>query len=178
MVCSACLMLVAGGAAADFLNGDFENGSDSWTWTPLAGWNIDFPSEDGNPDGHVRIQSPFGDSEGTLGVTQEFDCGAESDETCVVTFDYKLEFIDASSMTARIRVTLDGAEVFVSPPSDFIDWTTVAVYPSCGQHSITASLEVDAGNNGWRGSFDNFTATCSPVANEPRSWSTVKSLYR
>ena len=178
LACAASMMLVAGGATADFVNGDFENGAAGWSTNVPANWTIDFPATGGNPDGNAQIMSPFGDSGGEGSISQTFDCGAESEETCVITLDFRLEMIDAAPATGRVRIVLDGQEVFVSAPSNFIDWTAVAVYPSCGTHTLTASLQVDAGNAGWLANFDNFTATCSPVATETRSWSTIKKLYR
>ena len=178
LVCAASILLVAGVATADFVNGDFENGSDGWTWNVPATWTIDFPAVGGNPDGYAEIMSPFGESGGQTSLTQEFDCGEQSSEVCVVTLDYRLEMVDASSATGRVIVEMDGSVVFVSPASDFIDWTEVDIYPSCGHHTITVYLNVDEGNNGWRASFDNFVATCAPVATETTSWSTIKTLYR
>ena len=66
IICAASVMLAAGGAVAQFVNGDFENGSEGWIWalwTPE--WDIDFPADGGNPGGYVWITSPFFDH--TLG---------------------------------------------------------------------------------------------------------------
>jgi hypothetical protein len=177
-ICAASIMLIATGAAAQFVNGDFEDGSTGWSWNLPDGWQIEFPADGGNPGGHAWIMSPFGDSEGQGALSQEFSCGEESGQECVVTFDYKLENVDASSETGRILVMIDGELIFASPLADFIDWTTESLTISCGIHIITVQLVVDAGNNGWRASFDNFSATCEPVSVETRTWEDIKALYR
>ena len=165
---------------AGITNGDFENGGTGWDVSlPNANWWYEFPPTGGNPNGHAYIHSPWSESQGAGCISQDFDCGVPSDvDTCRVSFDYKLENVDAASLSARVKVYLDGSPVFTSPESDSLDWTTVSVTAPCGAHTIRLCLEVDGGNNGWEAYFDNVQAVCitgSPVGDG--AWGLIKALF-
>jgi len=174
-------LLTAGGALAQISNGDFEAGSAGWSLSAPSGWSIGvLPG--GNPGDHGHIQSPWGNSAGTACFEQVFQCG-EEDPTgvsdCIITFDYYLHNLDASSGSGRINVLIDGNVEFSSPPgADWMDWISITLRVPCGLHSIALCLEVDPQNNGWEAGFDNVFSECAdstPTAGS--DWSTVKSLY-
>jgi hypothetical protein len=170
---------------AQVTNGDFENGANGWstvivpTQNPSEPWAVTFPATGGNPDGYGQIMSPFGNSGGTGSLEQSFSCGtANPSGVCMISFDYYLQSVDASSLSGRVKVSVDGNLLFTSPPSDLIDWNTVQVSVPCGDHRIQLTLEVDDGNNGWQAGFDNVTAECmtgSPTV--PQSWGHIKAQY-
>jgi hypothetical protein len=172
-------LAIATPALAHVENGDFEKGAANWTASSPAFWSVSFPAAGGHPNGHALIQSPFGNSQGTASISQSFDCGIPSlGLQCIIDFDYRLRAVDASPLTGRVKVIVDGALQFVSPPSNFIDWTTVTIAVPCGDHTISLGLEVDAGNNGWEALFDNVLAHCDiliPV--QPNTWGSIKRVF-
>lgn len=167
-------------AHAQVVNGDFEAGALGWGAGPPPGWIVDFPAAGGNPNGHAYIRSPFGTSAGTACVTQVFQCGVPPTQgDCRIKLDYRLRSIDANLLSARVKILVDGATVFVSPPADEIPFTTIEFTVPCGQHQIALCLEVDPGNNGWEAAFDNVSAVCIPATPTlPKTWGVVKALYR
>jgi hypothetical protein len=167
-------------SVAGVTNGDFEAGGAGWNVNlPNTEWWNEFPATGGNPDGCAYIHSPWGNSQGVGCISQTFECGVPSPvDTCRISLDYKLVNVDASPLTARVKVFLDDELVFTSPPSNFIDWTNIAFVAPCGTHSIDLCLEVDTGNNGWEAWFDNVQAVCitgSPTDTSP--WGLIKSLF-
>lgn len=178
---SACIVLLgAASAHADIKNGDFSSGSVGWTTSVPAGWTVEFPASGGHPGGFAHLQSPFGRSGGTACVSQRFVCGQkEPGSSCMITLEYTHRSIDASPLTGRVKVSIDGTLVFTSAPSDLQDWTLLPLEVPCGEHTIDLCLEVDAGNNGWEAGFDNVTSDCfGATPAEPARWGTVKTLYR
>lgn len=170
-------------AFAQVQNGDFENGGAGWVVDPPPpGWTVDFPPAGGNPNGRAAITSPFGNSQGEACIRQSFQCSSPgAGDSCNISFDYRLESIDAAPFSGRVRVLVDGVEMYVSAPTDFpgIPWTSVSITVPCGQHEIALCLQVDIENNGWQASFDNVRAECrGTVPTRPRTWGDVKLIYR
>ena len=178
LAAGACLALALP-ASAQVINGDFELGGLGWTVAVPPTWSGSFPAAGGNPGGFADIRSPFGNSGGTGCVLQTFTCGDPDVGTaCVFTLDYFLDNIDASSLSGRIRIYVDGLLLFTSAPADDIPWSAVSFTVPCGVHTIQLCLQVDAGNNGWEAGFDNVIAECDDsVPAEKLDWSTVKTLY-
>jgi hypothetical protein len=178
LAAGACLALALP-ASAQLINGNFELGGLGWTMTVPPTWTGNFPPAGGNPGGFAHIQSPFGNSGGTGCVQQTFTCGdADPVAACVFTLDYFLNNIDASSLSGRITIYVDGVLLFTSAPANDIPWSTVSFATPCGVHTLQLCLEVDAGNNGWEAGFDNVLAECdNPTPAETLDWSTVKTLY-
>ena len=182
LAASILTLALAGAALASvpsgISNGDFCQGDFNWNPQPPANWTITFPAAGGNPDCYARIQSPFGQSAGTGSITQTFNCGEPGiPGNCVITFDYRLESIDASPGTARVHLRIDGAIQFTSPSADSEGWRNVTVTVPCGVHVLTLELEVDPTNNGWAACFDNVFARCEPIVpTAPSTWGRIKSL--
>ena len=174
------LLAFAGGAFAQIADGDFETGG-TWGFSAPGTWTIGIQAG-GNPGMHGYIHSPWGNSGGLGCFEQSFYCGVEDpagQSSCSISLDFYLHIIDASAGTARVVVSIDGINEYVSPAGeDWIDWTRITLDVSCGYHNIALCLEVDPGNNGWEAGFDNVTADCDAgTPAESGNWSTFKSLY-
>ena len=165
---------------AQILNGDFESGGSDWTPGVPKDWVVDFPATGGDPDGFGQI-SMFGDSEGRGCINQAFKCGEAGGRTsCEIGFEYKLDHLKGdNNTTGRVVVRVDGTDVYTSPLEAPVDWIRITFSIPCGFHTIGFCLEADAGPNAWSAAFDNVTADCmSPVPALPKTWSSVKVLYR
>jgi len=174
----AVVLCFPAAATAQIQNGDFESGGAAWTPDAPTAWTVDYPTTQGNPGGYLWIMSPFGNSAGTGCAFQEFSCGgADTSSTCTITFDYRLDFVDASDSTAFVTVLVDSTGSFTSPLGTFqgIPWTHREITVPCGPHTIRLCLNVEPGNNGWSACFDNVTAACSgTVPVHPMSWGGIK----
>jgi len=174
----AAVALLAGNAAADVINGDFEDGGTGWTVVDPGEWSGFFPPAGGNPDGYATMRSPSEDSAGIGCFWQTFMCGEFADDTeCTITFDFRLEDFGADPGTGRILLVFDGVTtVLTDVPTD---WQSYTLTVPCGEHTIEFCLEVDEGSHFWVASFDNVVAICSDeVAAEQHSWGAMKGLFR
>ncbi len=174
----AASFLAAGPAAADVINGDFEDGGTGWTVVNPSGWAGYFPPSGGNPDGAAVMRSPDADSAGIGCFWQTFMCGEPSDETeCVISLDYRLEDYGAEPGTGRVLMVFDGVTTLLTDmPGEWMQHTFTV---PCGEHTIELCLEVDEGSHFWVASFDNVQAYCSGVVPaEEESWSAIKTLFR
>ena len=172
------ILLAAMSAQADVINGDFENGGADWTDNAPADWGVIFPAAGGNPDGYAAIRSPFSGPGGTGCIIQTFTCGDPGDGTeCSITFDYRLDPVDAAAGTGRIVVWIDDVEHIVVEGQS--DWETVTFVAPCGVQVIGLCLEVDPDNNSWQASFDNVQAECTgPVSTDAETWTNLKAIFR
>lgn len=165
---------------AQIMNGDFEIGGADWTPGVPAGWSVAFPDSGGNPDGFAQI-TMFGDSEGRGCVNQGFKCGEQGGRTrCEMAIDYRLDHLKGNNnTTGRVVVRIDGIDVFTSPLVAPEGWQHITFDIPCGFHTIGLCLEADAGENAWSAGFDNVTSDCmTPVPVAPKTWSSLKTLYR
>jgi hypothetical protein len=180
LVLGFCLATTSTAAAAPLQNGDFEAGGTGWATSAPANWTVSFLAAGGNPNGYAQIMSPFGTSEGIACIGQGFDCGDPgTDSRCQISFDFRLDQVDASTATAQVIAEIDGEVVYLSPLGGSIGWTHIAFEVPCGQHRIELCLQVAPGNNGWRASFDNVKAECMTVTPVlPQSWGALKVIYR
>ena len=171
-------LLAALPVQADVINGDFENGGADWTPIAPADWGVSFPAAGGNPDGYASIRSPFSGPGDTGCIVQTFTCGEPEDGLdCTVTFDYRLDPIDAAAGTGRIVVWIDDIERVVIDGQS--DWQTVSFVVPCGVQVLGLCLEVDDENNSWQACFDNVRAECTgPVSTDAHTWTNLKSLFR
>jgi hypothetical protein len=174
-------LLVAPALAAPpigIINGDFSAGNSGWNVSQPPNWTVSFPAAGGNPDAYGRIDSPFGQSGGTGSIFQTFLCGDPGiPGNCVITLDYKLDQVDASDFTGRVRILIDGAVEYTSPPGPSLGWVSITITVPCGNHVLSLDLEVDPGNNGWAACFDNVRATCEPIVpTRSSTWGRIKSL--
>ena len=178
LAASIALLISPSISAAQVINGDFEAGGTGWTPSPPPNWTITFPPAGGNPNGYARIQSPFGNSQGTACVTQSFQCGDDPATECVITIDYQHGSIDSNPLAGRVKIFIDQVLVHTSPPSNNQPWVTVTVTAPCGRHELALCLEVDKGNNGWVACFDNVRASCeTPTPIPEGTWGMIKSIY-
>jgi hypothetical protein len=184
LVVLAGAFALASSAGAQVVNGDFEAGGTGWsvdrpaTWVPGDGSTIEFDAAGGNPNGFAYMHSPWGASGGLGRILQTFICGTDPSGECLITVDYRHRSVDASPLTGRVKIFVDGVLKHTSPPSNDQPWTTVTISAACGPHVLALCLEVDPGNNGWEAGFDNVTAHCDvQVDVAPSTWSTVKHLY-
>jgi len=179
LLAAALGLALAAPASAQIMNGDFEAGPSDWNPSlPPPGWTVSFLPAGGNPDAYARIQSPFSNAAGAVGIFQTFLCGDPGiPGNCLITLDYYLDQIDAGDFTGRVHVRIDGLVVYTSPPGPTAGWLNVTVTVPCGQHVIGLELEVDPGNNGWAACFDNVTARCEPIVpTRSTTWGRIKSL--
>jgi hypothetical protein len=133
----------------------------------------------GNPNGRAHIHSPFGNSAGEACIIQTFDCGNDPNGTCNISLDYSHRCVDASPLTGRVRIWLDGNVVRTFALSNDQPFVNVTVSVPCGTHELRLCLEVDPGNNGWEASFDNVTSFCDTnVGVERSTWGAVKTLFQ
>lgn len=173
---ASCLILSVLPAAADVVNGDFEDGGSAWNVAEPSDWTVSFPATGGYPDGNASIQSRFWDSQGEGCVSQVFLCGEEG--TCNITFDATMNWIDSNELAGRLKVYVNGALLWTAPDVNEMLWTPVLVTADCGTILLDLCLEVDPGNNMWRGRYDNVSAECDPVAVDDIHWGMLKSYYR
>ena len=165
---------------AQVLNGDFESGGADWYAGVPGNWEVTFPTTGGNPDGAAQI-SMFGDLEGRGCINQGFKCGEAGGRTyCEISVQYRLILTDGDNPNSgRIVIRIDGEDVYGSPLTAPDGWQTVTVTVPCGFHTLGLCLEADAGKNAWTALFDNVTSNCmSPVPVAPKTWSTIKAIYR
>lgn len=176
----SCLTLLAWPALADVVNGDFESGAADWTTTVPLDWVIDFPATDGNPDGNASIMSRYWDSQGLGCVSQVFLCGDAGDEgTCTIFFDAMMHWLDSNELAGRLKVYANGNLLWTAPEVNDMPWTSFLVTVDCGTITLDLCLEVDQGNNMWRGRYDNVSAVCDPnVSIDPIIWGSLKSIYQ
>jgi hypothetical protein len=147
-------------AAAQVTNSGFDSGGSGWAAISPPGWTADFPTSGGNPGVYGRILSPSVASGGKAWFRQAFSCGIG--HFCNIRFDYRLEPIAASPGSARVEVWTNGVlrSTLASPTG--ASWRTASLSVSCGPNvALDLCLEVDAGDNAWRTSFDNVRADCS-----------------
>jgi hypothetical protein len=182
IITALAILTLALPASAQLINGDFEDPAG-------IGWGITLPNPDwtgeirpagGNPDGYAYLMSWYTDplSEGTGLFGQTFDCGDDPANVCVITLDYSHGLVDASSLSGRVVIYIDGVLVHTSPPVDYQPWTTVTFSVPCGIHLLEMGLEVDAGNNAWEACFDNVRAECDDsVPTIDRDWGDIKALF-
>ncbi|HOX24331.1 MAG TPA: hypothetical protein PLL30_01080 [Candidatus Krumholzibacteria bacterium] len=170
--------LAAAPSRADVINGDFENGGSDWSPNLPPDWSAVFPPAGGNPDGYAMIRSPFAGPGGIGCIIQTFLCGEpEGGTECTIGFDYRLEQIDASPGSARIKVLIDGAESVVTDVPT--DWASISYVVPCGVHVMALCLEVDPENNSWVASFDNVRAECTgSVPVDASTWTSLKGMFR
>ncbi|HEX7878574.1 MAG TPA: hypothetical protein VF720_04160 [Candidatus Eisenbacteria bacterium] len=169
--------LTAAAPPLGIINGDFSAGNVGWNVNQPANWTVSFPAAGGNPDAYGRIQSPFGNSGGTGSIFQTFLCGEPGiPGNCVITLDYRLDQLDASQLSGRVVVRIDGTVEYTWSLGP-VGWTNVTVTVPCGNHVISLELEVSAGNNGWAACFDNVRASCEPIVpTRSSTWGRIKSL--
>jgi len=168
-------------AQADVVNGDFELGATGWLIDNPQNWITEFPTDGGNPTRYGRVRSPALNSGGIGMLGQQFFCGQADDSTgCRITFDYKIDFLDALTGSARIQVQV-GDEILYTGPSATtggILWRNVEIpLPTCGLKTLYLILQVDDGNNAWWACFDNVAGDCQAVPVEPITWGLIKSRH-
>lgn len=167
-------------SVAQIVNGDFEiPGCAGWTVNKPSAWTIDCPVSGGNPGGYGHIMSPFGNSGGQGCLIQGFQCGTPGvTGNCEIALDFKLDQVDASNNSGRVKIYVDGTLQYTSA-SMTLAWTHVSFTVPCGFHTLALCLQVDAGNNGWSACFDNVTAQCMPITPaEPQTWGRIKAIYQ
>jgi len=175
---AALALALAAPASAEIMNGDFSAGASDWNVGQPPNWTVSFPAAGGNPDGYGRIDSPFGNSAGTGSIFQTFQCGDPGiPGNCLITLDYRLDQIDASDLTGRVQILVDGVAEYTSPPGPSAGWVSVTITVPCGNHVLSLNLDVAAGNNGWAACFDNVNSRCEPIVpTAPSTWGRIKSL--
>jgi len=176
------VVLSAGAANAQIVNGDFEQGAVAWTCDVQPAWACSVGAAGGNVPTLPKcglIMSPSGNSGGMGCLRQGFSCGQVStDEGCLIQLDYTLGPIDADPLAGRVVVFVDGVAEYTSAWGGAA-WTTISFAVICGTHEIALCLEVQTGNNLWLAKFDNVSAEAGCTTEvAPRSWGSLKSLYR
>jgi len=173
------LLLAAGPAAADPVNGDFSSGGSGWSDSADPGLGVSYPTAGGNPNGYARLESDFTNAGGQACIEQTFECGLPGGGTsCTIGFDFFLEALDALPGSARLVVEIDGIADVVTDVSTQ-GWEFVSYVVPCGTHTVRICLVVDPSFNSWAAGVDNVRSECTtdPVANEHVNWSTLKSMY-
>lgn len=169
---------LAPAASAQLVNGDFENGATGWITTGGACGSVS-PSG-GNPGGQGVVQF-LGLSSGCEGtLSQTFNCGAANGGDCVVSFDWRLEFLGGTG-AAVFGVTADGgASWLLTFSSAGLGWQRASVVLPCGPQTLTFGVAAATRTpQDWEFRVDNVTAEClDPVSVENRAWGTLKARYR
>jgi hypothetical protein len=181
MVLAPLLVAVAAtSSGAQIVNGGFASGGTGWTLSSPPTWSpASFPASGGNPGRYARVFSPFGDSQGEGCISQTFAC--TDPNGCSLSVDYKLQSLDASPFSGRVKVYFNGELALISPATDVLDWATECFnLTRPGTYTIGLCLGIDAGNNAWEACFDNvgFTQCQGTTPASRTDWGTVKSLYR
>lgn len=174
----ALLLASAVPAAAQIVNGTFDNGLAGWTVTTTGGGGSSVYSF-GNPGPSVWLWNRF-DNAGSVTLTQTFDCGGDVDGMCFLSLEYATDVTGGANMF--VVVELDNVVVYSANHASTIQaYTPVLFSAPCGPHT----LEITAGSTAtwpfanWMMILDNVTASCVPtVPTEVRTWSGLKAIYR
>lgn len=165
-------------AGAQVSNGGFENGGTGWQvlTPPGNGWTSGFPSSGGNPGGYATFRTQSTGGQGRL--RQTFNTLSDTPDTCLISFQFKIENTNAVANSARVICSINGEEVYTSEDAGLegIPWTTAQFRYPCGEVAFEASLQVDPGSNSWEVCFDNVLAeVVDPVV--PVTWGRIKVLF-
>lgn len=172
------VLLLAGTAAAQVINGDFEAGATGWVSTAGPGCPVVDPVG-GNPGGCGVV--PFlANSSGCEGsLSQSFSCGAPGG-ACEVSFDYRIDFLGGFG-SAVFGLTADGGGSWpFSVSGATAGWQSASVVLPCGPQTITFGVVIATRTpQDWEFRVDNVTAACvDPVSSESPAWGALKAQYR
>lgn len=175
LLSTAFATMLATGARAQVVNGDFQGGYAGWTATGCAA----VTGGGGNPGACGVVQYLNTGTFCTGALSQTFNCGAAGGD-CQVTFDWRLDQL-AGFGTAVFGMTADGGATWAfSAAGASAGWQQATVTLPCGPQTITfTQYDGTRTLQDWEFRIDNVAAVCvDPVASEPGTWSRVKALYR
>jgi len=176
----ACILALAGTApaAAQILNGTFDNGLTDWTVTTTGG-SAATVFTNGNPAPGARLWDGF-DNAGSATLTQTFNCGGTGDGLCFLSLEYATDTVFGSYMA--VTVTLDNVVMYsANHNGGFTAYTPVEFSVPCGQHTVGISAASTRTSifSSWTMYVDNVTASClPPVSTDGSTWSSLKATYR
>lgn len=172
------LLLAAGSAAAQVINGDFEAGATGWVSTVPSGCPVVDPTG-GNPGGCGIL--PYYTTSATCdgSLSQTFNCGAPGGN-CEISFDYRVDFLGGIGAVV-FGLTFDGGNTWpFNANGATAGWQSASVTVPCGP--VTMSFGVVTATRtiqDWEFRVDNVTASCvDPVAAETQAWGGLKATYR
>jgi hypothetical protein len=172
------LLLVAGAAGAQVLNGDFEAGATGWTSTAGPGCPVIDPTG-GNPGGCGVVPALSTTTQCGGSLSQTFNCGAPGGD-CEISFDYRVDFLGGIGATV-FGLTADGGVTWPFQTSGATaGWQSASLVLPCGPQTITFGVVVaTATMQDWEFRVDNVTAACvDPVSAETPAWGALKAQYR
>lgn len=171
------VLLAAGTASAQILNGDFEAGATGWVSTVPPGCPVVDPTG-GNPGGCGVL--PYYATTGCGGsLSQTFNCGAPGGN-CEISFDYRVDFLGGIG-TVVFGLTFDGGNTWPFQAIGAVgSWQSASVTVPCGTVTMTFGVIYATPTlQQWEFRVDNVTASCvDPVATETQAWGGLKATYR
>lgn len=172
------LLLAAGTAAAQVLNGDFEAGAANWISTASPGCPVIDPTG-GNPGGCGIL--PYYTTSATCdgSLTQTFNCGSPGGD-CEISFDYRVDFLGGVGAVVY-GLTFDGGNSWpFNTTGVTAGWQSASVTVPCGLVTMTFGIVTATRTiQDWEFRVDNVTASCvDPVSSETPAWGALKAQYR